>query len=205
MFDIFNCEIVQLERSHFRHNQGTGILFETVRGNTGAVAFGYSKYPHFLNQPCVSISNCEFINNSALASSEFLTSERAVSNRVFTGRGGSIGIFIDESNQSVILNMIDCKLHGNFARSYGGGMYILLNGYGTQHVLTLIRVNIVRNTGGLGGAGVQLTYLSATDSYVPPHMAVFRECNFEDNMGEAGGGIYVFTSFIGKLELYPNT
>ncbi|XP_064396716.1 uncharacterized protein LOC135343670 isoform X3 [Halichondria panicea] len=138
----------------------------------------------------------------ALASSEFLTSERAVSNRVFTGRGGGIGIFIDESNQSVILDMIDCKLHGNFARSYGGGIYILLNGYGTQHVLTFTRVNIVRNTGGLGGAGVQLSYLSATDSYVPPHTAVFRECNFEDNIGEAGGGLYVFTSFIGAHGMY---
>ncbi len=200
VFDIFNCESVNLEQSHFGSNSGTGILFETFRGNTGALSIGYVKYPHFLSQPRVSISNCEFFNNSALASSEFLTTERAVSNRVFTGRGGGLGIFIDESNQSVIVDITDCTVHGNFARLYGGGIFILLNGYGTQHILTFSRVDVVSNTAGFGGAGVQLSFLSASSSYVPPHAAVFRNCNFESNVAEAGAGMYIITSFIGKLK-----
>ena len=198
MFDLFNCESIILEKSFFLNNSGTGILFETFRGNTGAVALGYNTYPSFLGQPHVSITNCEFINNSALASSEFLTSERAVSNRVFTGRGGGLGIFIDESSQSVVFEMTNCKVVGNNARSFGGGIFMIINGYGTQHILTFRKVEIINNRGQLGGAGVQLSYLSATSTYVPPHTVVFSQCNFDSNIGEAGGGIYILTSFIGK-------
>ncbi|XP_064397658.1 uncharacterized protein LOC135344383 [Halichondria panicea] len=55
VFDLFNCETVQLEHSSFTNNSGTGILFETFRGNTGAVALGYTNYPTCLKQPRVSI------------------------------------------------------------------------------------------------------------------------------------------------------
>ncbi len=201
VFDIFNCETVNLERSYFAGNKGTGILFETFRGNTGAVSIGFVKFSRSLNSPQVSISDCEFVNNSALASSEFLTTERAVSNRVFTGRGGGLGIFIDDSNKSVIVDITDCKVYGNFARLYGGGIFLLINGYGTQHNLTFTGVDIVNNTAGFGGAGVQLSFLSATSSYSPPHTAVFKSCNFESNVGEAGAGMYIITSFLGKLSI----
>ena len=198
VLDLFNCESIHLEQSIFHNNSGTGILFETYRGNTGAVAIGYNDYPSFLSQPHIFITGCEFINNSALATSEFLTPERAVGNRVFTGRGGGLGIFVDESNQSVMFEMSNCKVIGNYARSFGGGIFMIFNGYGTQPILNFKEIEIVSNTGQIGGGGVQLSFLSATSTFVPPHTVVFSDCNFENNLGEAGAGIYIFTSFVGK-------
>ena len=179
------------------NNHGSGILPETFRGNTGGVALGYYEYPENLNPPTVQVSDCKFINNSALASHTFLTPERAVSSQVFTGRGGGLGIFVNESNLDISMEFSDCQFVDNYARSFGGGVFMIINGYTTQHILTFKRNNFVSNIGQVGGGGVQLSFLSATDTNEHPHSVVFSDCNFENNVGEAGGGIYIFTSFVG--------
>ena len=202
VFDLFNCETVQLEHSSFTNNSGTGILFETFRGNTGAVALGYTNYPTCLKQPRVSISHCDFIGNSAHGTTELQTSERAVASSIFIGRGGALGIFIGSASSSPILNMTDCLILGNYARLFGGGIYTNINSIGTNVSFTFSKVNIISNTISkrvqTGGGGVQVAFLSASDSPVPPHSVVFRDCNFENNVGESGGGIYVFTPFVGE-------
>ena len=202
VFDLFNCETIQLEGSFFEDNSGTGVLFETFRGNTGAVALGYNYYPHNLNQPYVSITNCEFINNSARgAASNILSSERTLSNNVFTGRGGGIGLYIGEASNNVTLEMIDSKVIGNYGHLFGGGIYIAIISPGTQLLLIFERIDIIGNRAGSGGGGVQLSYLSVTDIQKVYHTVAFRKCNFVENVGDSGGGIYVFTSFIGKYIL----
>ena len=167
---------------------------------------GYNFYPPSLSQPQVSISNCEFVNNSAFATSKLLSSERAVSNSVFTGRGGGLGIFVGELSHSVILDMRDCRVFGNYGRLFGGGIFIIINSYDTQLFLTFKRIDIIGNRAQRGGGGVQLSFLSATNTYVPPDTVIFEDCNFENNVGESGGGIYIFTSSVGKvLCLLTNT
>lgn len=197
VFDIFNCESILMEAVQVHNNQGTGILPETFRGNTGGMALGYYDYPDDLNPPCINLSNCEFFNNSALASHTFLTPERAVSSQVYTGRGGGLGVFINESNVNISMNFESCHFVNNYARSFGGGVFIILNGYGVQHRLMFKNNMFVSNTGQVGGGGVQLSFLSATDSNSSPHIVVFSDCLYQNNVGEAGGGIYIFLSFIG--------
>lgn len=186
-----------MENILVHNNHGSGILPETYRGNTGGVALGYYEYPEHMNPPKVEISNCEFINNRALASHTFLTPERAVSSQVFTGRGGGLGIFINESKLDIFMEFSNCTFANNYARSFGGGLFIILNGYNTQHVLLFRNNNFSSNVGQVGGGGVQLSFLSASDTNEPPHSVVFSDCNFDKNVGEAGGGIYIFTSFVG--------
>ncbi len=193
--------MIQFEHLSFLNNSGTGILLETFRGNTGAVSFGYTRYPGFLKQPRISISDCVFIGNRAEGTKGLQTSERAVGQGVFTGRGGAVGLFIGESSHSPILNMSDCLVFENYARLFGGGIYMNINSYGTQILFTFTRVRIIRNTISnriqTGGGGVLVAFLSASDAYVPPHTVAFSGCTFDSNVGESGGGIYVFTSFVG--------
>lgn len=147
-----------------------------------------------------------FIGNRAQGTRQIQTSERAVGQSVFTGRGGAVGLFIGESSHSPILNMTDCLVLENYARLFGGGIYMNINSYGTQIIFTFTRIRIIRNTISnrvqTGGGGVLVALLSASHKYVPPHTVVFSDCMFESNIGEAGGGIYVFTSFVGDLILY---
>lgn len=125
---------------------------------------------------------------------------------IFTGRGGALGLFIGNSSHSPILNMTDCLVLENYARLFGGGIYMHINSYGTQILFTFTRIRIIRNTISnriqTGGGGVLLAFLSASDSYVPPQTVVFSGCLFESNVGESGGGIYVFTSFLGNKNIY---
>ena len=201
MFDLFNCGFIQLEGSYFRNNSGTGIVLKKFRGNTGAVAIGYYFYDPLSPDPRVTISNCNFTNNSATGTaSDLLSSERTLSNGIFTGRGGAVGIFIGESSMNVMLSMTDCRVIGNYAHLFGGGIYINFTSKKTTLLLILKRIRIIENRAGSGGGGVQLFSLSPTENI--NHTLIFRQCNFVRNVADSGGGIYVFTSLIGEIMVY---
>ena len=196
--DVFNCQEVLLANSDFENNSGTGIVLKSYRGNAGGVAIGInSASASFLSSPSVQISNCTFVNNSALATSKFHTISQTAFNLIFTGRGGGLGVFVNESFFNVSLEISDCTFENNFARSFGGGIYILLNGRTAQHITTVERTSFLSNVAQLhGGGGMQLSYLS---NGIPgsPHTTNFTDCTFQNNRAEGGGGIYVFTSFQG--------
>ena len=196
MLDIYNCQNVSLSESIFQNNQGTGILQIPYRGNTGAVAVGFNDVPPDFPPPCIRIQGSQFINNSATAASIFETSNQAFTNQYFTGRGGGLGIFINESFHNLTVRIDGCKFEGNFARSFGGGVYMLFNGEGTQHFIFVEKSELVFNTALKGGGGIQLSYIS-NGIQATPHTAIFTECFFTGNRGEAGGGIYIYPSFRG--------
>ena len=197
--DIFNCQEVFLDNLDVTHNTGTGIVRDSYRGNTGGVAIGInSASVNFSASPVIEISNSIFTNNSALATSRFHTISQTSFDQVFTGRGGALGVFINESFYNVTSVISNCIFKGNFARSFGGGIYVILNGLTAQHKVMLERTSILSSAVELhGGGGMQFSFLS---NGIPgfPHMAIFTECIFEDNTAEAGGGIYVFTSTRGR-------
>lgn len=197
VLDIYNCQNVSILGSSFQNNEGTGIVNIPYRGNTGAVAIGFNDVPRHLSTPCISLQDSEFFNNSATAQSTFETSNQAFTNQFFTGRGGGLGLFINESFHNITVTIYNCKFRGNFARSFGGGMYILFNGENTQHFIFVEKSEIVSNTALKGGGGVQLSYIS-NGVQATPHTGTFTDCAFTGNRGEAGGGIYVYPSFRGE-------
>lgn len=202
VLDVFNCHSVLLDHVVVEGNTGTGSSLQSFRGNTGGVALGFQNYPLNMESPNIRIEHCTFVNNSAVATSSFLTSEKALSRRIFTGRGGSLGIFINEHVKNVSIKISDTDIIGSYARSYGGGVFIIINGYSTQHVIVFERMTIASNYGQLAASGVFLGFLSATDTITAPHTVIFTDCNFENNTGLSGGGIYIITSFIGKTIVF---
>ena len=200
VLDIYNSESVSLHNVLFHSNVGTGTFLQSFRGNSGALALSYQGYSaHNTNTPRVLLCDCQFINNSALATSTFLTSEEALSRHIFTGRGGAIAVYINEHVVDVSIDIEDSTVVNSFARSYGGGVFIIINGrLPTQHSINFVRTNISSNYGQLAGSGVFLGFLSSTSTVVRPHSVVFSECSFTNNTGLSGGGIYIITSFVGK-------
>ena len=199
VLDIYNCQSTSLTNSSFVNNSGTGISNSSYRGNTGAVSFGFNGVPSNISFPNVRVSGCNFTNNSATEDSVFRTSSETFSSQIFSGRGGALGVFINESFYNISVIISDCRFEHNYARSFGGSMYFVFNGFNTQHTISVDRTHIVSNTAVLGGGGIEIPYGS---NGLPglPHTVTFTDCVFDRNKAAAGGGLHIYVH-LGKLSL----
>ena len=198
--DVFNCHHSVFTNVTLEHNRGSGILPISYRGNTGGVAFGYNNLPSHFNSPSLYISNSVFRYNNATADSAFLTSSQAFARRVFTGRGGALAVFCNESKASLNVTLTDCIFEGNSARSFGGAIYLLPGGGAkTNHNMLLQRSTFTSNQAGICGGGVQVTY-PTTGSTDNPHLITVIDCNITNNSAHFnGGGMYISSITHGLL------
>ena len=198
VLDVFNCVNVTLSRLLLEHNYGTGIVPLPYRGNTGGIAIGFNGLPPDPTaSPRVELSHSILRNNSALATSHVISISSTAFSQVFTGRGGALGVFVNDSYNNVSVTITNCSIESNTARSFGGGAYFLFNGDTAQHSFAMDTTHFSSNVARLyGGGGVHLSFLS---NGIPtaPHTVVFTDCQFHNNRAETGGGIYIFTSFLG--------
>lgn len=111
---------------------------------------------------------------------------------IYLGRGGGLGIFLNESLHDLKFTISDCLFENNTARLFGGGLFILTQSHQSNQLNMLVeKSSFRRNNASYGGGGVQLSYLdSGINSR--PHTAVFVRCEFVDNRSPSGSGIYVF-------------
>ena len=197
VLDIYNCQSTSLTNSSFLDNTGSGISNSSFRGNTGAVAFGFNNLPADISLPSVQVQGCNFTNNSATALFRIRNPSQAVSSQIFSGRGGALGVFINESFYNISMVISECRFEHNYARTFGGGIYMIFNGLNTQHTINVDRTHVVANTARVGGGGVLVSYISSglRDS---PHMGSFTDCVFDGNRGGAGGGIFLLPPLVGK-------
>ena len=193
VLDIYNSAHVSISNSNFSNNSGTGNVLLPYRGNTGAVSIGYNKIEFIsITNQTVSIQNCSFTNNRANASTQSsLTSSNIVAQGIITGRGGALGLLINESFHNVTALITDCQFINNFASSFGGGVYLVLNGMGTQHRVTVDNCHFINNTATLGAGGISIAYLT-NGEFNYPITAVIQNCHFLGNQGENGGAVYIF-------------
>ena len=194
VLDINNSAHISITNSNFSNNSGTGNVLLPYRGNTGAVAIGYNNNGSyiFVTSPSISLQNCSFTNNRANASTQsFLTSSNIVAQGIITGRGGALGLLINESFHNVTALITDCQFINNFASSFGGGVYLVLNGMGTQHYVTMDNCEFRNNTGTLGAGAIAVGYHTNGERDLVT-TAIIKNCCFIGNHGEAGGAILIF-------------
>ena len=196
VLDIYNSIHVSIANSNFSNNLGTGNVLLPFRGNSGAVAIGYSnklenKSISVTNQTIL-VRNCVFTNNRANASiRSFLTSSNIVARGIFTGRGGGLSLLINESFHNITALVADCQFINNFASSFGGGIYVVFNGINTQHMVTVDDCQFINNTATLGAGGINIAYLTNGEINYPI-TALIRNSHFFGNQGETGGATYIF-------------
>ena len=192
--DIYNSAHVTIANSNFSNNSGTGNVLLPFRGNTGAVAIGYNKDESFIfiPNPNILVQNCLFVNNQANVFTEsILTSSMIVTQGAFTGRGGGLGLLINESFHNVTALITNCRFHNNLAFSFGGAFYVAFNGTGTQHRVTVNNCQFVNNAGILGAGAICIGYLT-NGNFKFPMTAVIQNSLFAENKGETGGAIFIF-------------
>ncbi len=189
VLDIYNCQSVTLDHLNLQNNSGNGRLLESNRGNTGGVAFGYEGIPSDYVNPVLTLSNSNFSDNRALG---FLTPERAVTGNVYLGRGGGVGLFMNEAGHNLYIEITNCSFMSNQARLFGGGLFILTTSYvEIQHQVFVTGCHFEGNTAMSGGSGVQLSFLRSGNTS-NPHRVVFSDSQFIRNRSPSGGGVYVF-------------
>lgn len=202
VFDIFNCASIFISNSVFANNRGTGISRISFRANTGAVSIGFNNIDTDLPRPLITVSGCKFVNNRATAPElSFRTTSSAFFSRVFTGRGGGLGIFINESIHNITGMISDNAFVGNYARSFGGGLFMVVFGDNTQNFLLVERNVFEDNLAMLGGGGLLMTFFSNGIEGVP-HQTNISDCSFSRNSGESGGAILMYLAYEGIRHVF---
>ncbi len=198
MFDLFDCPNITITDSTFFDNRGTGISRTSFRANTGAVSIGFNNIDTDILNPAIMVMRCNFTSNRATALSAFRTTSNAFFNRVFTGRGGGLGIFINESSLNITGMIFDNIFVANYARSFGGGLFIVIFGENTQNMFRVERNIFINNVARLGGGGMLMTFFSVGLASAP-HQTNITDCSFVGNTGETGGALLVYLAYQGKL------
>ena len=201
VFDIFNVPSIYITDSTFTNNTGTGISRVPFRANTGAVSLGFNNIERNLTlQPLISVSRCNFTGNNASAANAFTTTTSAFFNRIFTGRGGGLGISINESRYNITAMISDNRFVGNYARSFGAGIFMVIFSEGTQNLMLVRRNVFVDNFALLGAGGLVMTFFSiGLDT--APHTLNISDCLFRGNSGESGGAVLFYLSYEGQYSL----
>ena len=197
--DLFNVYDINIKDCLF-NNCSTDIGKEQFRGNSGAVSIAYfsldaeasSNDRTDIAEPVGIISNCNFTNNRAILPPGKSRTQinQALNQNIYYGRGGAVGFYVQESLRNVSFVIEDCLFDRNLAESFGGGLYLNIDGVNTHHDFILRNNNFTRNTGGKGsfGGGLQLALLLQNVD-IPPSTFNISGCNFQENVAEYGGGL----------------
>lgn len=142
------------------------------------------------NEIGVSIHHCQFLNNTSDPLKSTASTGQVLQAFVFTGRGGALTIAINslfEFNVSIT----HCVVEDNYARSFGGGIYLVFSGY-SPHLSTVNDTVFVNNTSP-GSGGLSLGYVEGSVGGQSVRMEV-HSCRFKDNHATEGfgGGIYLY-------------
>ena len=183
--DIYNCPTVAVRNCTFEHNGPVSVTKpQPYRGHAGGLSFGY--YPETLPGPHAIVSHCVFRNNSSDPLTNLQSTTQLFQYFLYTGRGGGCAFIINHV-YSLNATLEDCHFQDNFARSYGGGLYIGLNGH-SNHTVIVNRVKMVRNWTPLAAGGLEVGH---GEDAVLESVFVYNS-EFIENYSGRGGGVYVF-------------
>ena len=144
------------------------------------------------SNPKIEVINTLFVNNSALTNNRtFRSTSNAFYNGILSGRAGGLGVFVDERDHNVSISIDGCQFINNNAQAYGGGLYFVYNGLNSQHIGNVTNTKFIGNSGGLGGGGF-INSVQSKGLQGAPHIVRFKDCYFEGNQGDAGGGMYFY-------------
>ena len=197
MFDLYNCPNITITDSTFFNNRGTGISRTPFRANSGAVAIGYNNIDTDILKPTFVVTGCNFTSNRATSNSFFRTPNNAVFNGIYSGRGGGIAIYVNESIHDTMGIISDSVFVGNFVRLYGGALFLVVFGEGTQNYLQ-VENNVFDSNVAMLGGGAIITALFSEGVEGSPHTTLIKDSSFAENVAETGGAALLYLAFEGK-------
>ncbi len=188
--DVYNCDNVVVSNSLFEHNGPVSVIKRgEYRGHAGGLSLGYF-YSRNVSSPIAQVIGCTFRNNTSdpLASIVQSTSQ-LFQQFVFSGRGGGCAITINSMN-SLSATVEDCYFEENFARSFGGGLYVGFSG-NNSHIVVVRRTTLVRNKTPGAAGGLEIGFVQGADENFANQIYIYDSV-FVENEASFGGGAYIF-------------
>ena len=197
--DIYNCASVTVINSVFEHNGPASIVKqEPFRGHSGGLSIGYYGDVGSKEGPTVFILNCTFRNCTSDPNSVAVQSTSDLFQRfAFTGRGGGCAFTISPST-SLTAVVENSTIEENFARSFGGGLYVGFDG-NLNHTVTVNRVCLIRNECAGAAGGLEIGFVQGADPNSLNRIFVLNS-EFIENQAGLGAGTYFFSP--GLLPLF---
>lgn len=189
--DLYNCHFATVRDSVFEHNGPASIVKkEPYRGHSGGLSLGY--YRITVNGgPTALVSNCTFRNNTSDPNSAAVQSTSDLFQRfAFTGRGGGCTFTISPST-SLTATVENSTVEDNFARSFGGGLYVGFDG-NLNHTVTVDRVRLIRNECPGAAGGLEIGFVQGADPVSINQIFVLNS-EFVENRAGFGAGTYFFS------------
>ena len=144
--------------------------------------------------PDILIINCKFTENSAiLPAGQGGSSNDALINNVFHGRGGALSILVN--TDLITFEFCDNIVMNNFAEAFGGGVYCLTQ-RGSSQRYTFSNNVFINNTGPQAG-GLALIYLTIPKIAIIIHIYHVYNCTFYNNSASEMAGAAIISAVYG--------
>ena len=162
---------------------------QPYRGHAGGLSIGYHQKTLLPGPYYAIVSHCVFRNNSSDPLTNLQSTTQLLQHFLFTGRGGGCVITINPV-YSLNATVEDCYFEDNFARSFGGGLYVALNGY-SNHTVVVNRVKLVRNWTPLAAGGLNVGYVQGAALDAVNSVFVYSSEFIENHSGSGGGAHFL--------------
>lgn len=186
--NIYNCPIVDVSYCSFSHNGPSAVIKpEMFRGHSGGLSVAYFDILTD-EEPQFSINSCTFVNNTADPTQlgNERTTSQAFRQRVFTGRGGALGILLSTTTP-VIGIVSNCTFMKNKARSFGGGLYTVQTGL-SNHTISVNNSFFSDNFAGTGAGALLAGFINGGNS-INSNKLLALNCTFVRNYSPHGGAV----------------
>ena len=124
----------------------------------------------------------------------------AVIGKSFPGRGGALGIFVNEPIKDTAVEILidGCTFTNNTADTYGGAVYVTSHGLSSGHNFILTNSVFDRNYAAIDGGGfIQASTKTgdfSIDTVFTPSHYYIANCNFTQNSADFGGAVGLITA-----------
>lgn len=181
-FSIMNC--THQDTNSFPENSALSIVY---RGSGRNMSY-------------VQIYNSQFQYNSVGNKETERNHNVAATGSSYPGRGGALGIFINEPIRNTAINIVisECSFINNTAGLFGGAIYLTSNQLSSGHSFRLINSVFEQNYAGVDGGGFSQgstktgnfsihTFFTASNYHL-------ENCNFTQNTAQFGGAVGFVTA-----------
>ena len=188
--DIKNSLAISINNTSFINNSVT-----TINDRYRADAAGLSLSYFFSSRPqtpqvFVNVTNCTFKNNVGRVPHQLLSQQisQVLNQQYYPARGGALGIIITERYVNVNGVFEDLNFFNNYAESFGGAVYIGLDGREVAHSLTFSKCSFTGNVCDGGAGAFLIAYLKNRPDELLS-VTVIEDSTFINNTAHTGGGI----------------
>ena len=189
--DIYNCHTALISDCTFEHNGPVSVIkSEQYRGHAGGLSVGYHREGMLSSRPQLRVERCTFRNNTSdpLASIQQTTTQ-LLQQFAFTGRGGGCAVLVNPSFPSNA-TLENCLFKENFARTFGGGLYVGFDGE-LDHRVVLNRIRLIRNKCS-SAAGLAVGFFAGSNPIENVSSLFAYNSEFIENQAGFGGGTALF-------------